>query len=327
VETRFCIVGAGAIGGVLGGRLAATGTPTAALARGRTLDALRTRGWRLETADGEVVAPVTASDSPTELGPQDVVVLAVKAHALPALAPTLGPLIGPGTVVLPAINGVPWWFFDGLGGEYDGLRLAAVDPGGVIAAAIPTDRVVGCVVHLSASAPEPGRAVHRAGDGLMIGEPSGKPSDRLETVAEPLRRAGFTVTVAPRVQENIWYKLWGNMTMNPISALTGATADRILDDELVNGFVRAVMVEAARIGDRIGCVISESPADRSAVTRRLGAFKTSMLQDAEAGRPIELDAMVTVVREIGEVVGVETPFLNALLGLTRLSARERGLYP
>jgi 2-dehydropantoate 2-reductase len=314
--TSVCIVGAGAIGGVVGGRLAATGVPVSALARGRTLEALQDKGWRVRR-DGEVTsAPVAdVSADPAALGVHDVVVLTVKAHALPALAPTLAPLLGPDTVVVAALNGVPWWFFDGLGGQYDGLRLDSVDPGGVVSAAIPTRAVVGCVVHMSASTPEPGLSDHRAGDGLILGSPLGAD---VETIAGLLSKAGFAVTVSPRVQKDIWYKLWGNMTMNPISALTGATADRILDDELVAGFAHAVMGEAAAIGERIGCAITESAADRSAVTRKLGAFKTSMLQDAEAGRPLELDALVAVVREIGFAVGVPTPNTDALLGLTRL---------
>jgi len=324
--TRVCVVGAGAVGGLIGARLAASGRATTALARGRTLEALKNHGWRLRTAGGIIGGPVEASDAPAALGPQDVVLLTVKAHALPALAPTLAPLLGPETVVVPAINGVPWWFFDRAGGEFEGLRLRAVDPGGTVAAAIPTARVLGCVVHLSASVEEPGLARHHAGDGLILGEPAGGTTARLRTLAAVVGEAGFTVTVSPRIQQDIWYKLWGNMTMNPISALTGATADRILDDALVNGFARAVMAEAAVIGDRIGCPIAQSAADRNQVTRRLGAFKTSMLQDAEAGRPLELDAMVTVVREIAEATGTPTPYMDALLGLTRLNARQRGLY-
>lgn len=327
VAMRVCVVGAGAIGGLVGARLAASGRATSALARGRTLAALRAHGWRLRTADGPVTGPVTASDDASELGPHDVVLLTVKAHALPALAPTVTPLLGPDTVVVPALNGVPWWFFDGIGGRYDGLPLRTVDPTGSIAAAIPTARVVGCVVHMSASVAEPGLAQHHAGDGLILGEPAGPVTERLRRLAEVLARAGFTVTRSTRIQTDIWYKLWGNMTMNPISALTGATADRILDDELVRGFARQVMGEAAAIGERIGCPISQTADDRNAVTRRLGAFKTSMLQDAEAGRPLELDAMVTVVREIGAAVGVATPYTDALLGLTRLAARVRALYP
>jgi 2-dehydropantoate 2-reductase len=313
--TRVCIVGAGAIGGVIGGRLAATGVPVSALARGRTLESLRANGWRIRTGGEVLTAPVALAGPADELGVQDIVILTVKAHALTALAPTLAPLLGPDTVVVTALNGVPWWFFDGFGGQYEGLRLNAVDPDGAIAAAIPTRCVIGGVVHMSASTPEPGLSDHRAGDGLILGSPMGAD---VEPIAGLLSKAGFTVTVSAQIQKDIWYKLWGNMTMNPISALTCATADRILDDELVAEFAHAVMGEAAAIGERIGCAITESAADRSLVTRRLGAFKTSMLQDAEAGRPLELDALVTVVREIGQAVGVPTPNTDALLGLTRL---------
>jgi 2-dehydropantoate 2-reductase len=322
--TSVCIVGAGAIGGLLGTRLAANGVAVSALARGRTLAALQRFGWRTQDAQAPVAA---AAADPAELGPHDVVVLAVKAHALPALAPALAPLFGPGTVVVAALNGVPWWFFDGLGGPHDGLRLDAVDPGGVVSAAIPTARVLGCVVHMSVNVPEPGLSNHRAGEGIIVGEPAGGGSARLDLVAGLLGKGGFAVTAAPRIQTAIWYKLWGNMTMNPISMLTGATGDLMLDDPLIVGFVESAMNEAAAIGARIGCPIAESASDRNAMTRKLGNLKTSMLQDAEAGRPIELDALVTVVRDIGAAVGVPTPTIDALLGLSRVAARVRGLYP
>jgi 2-dehydropantoate 2-reductase len=322
--TRVCVVGAGAIGGLLGTRLAAAGVPVSALARGRTLAALRSSGWRAN----DTTAPVAAAeDDPAALGPHDVVVIAVKAHALPALAPRLAPLLGSGTVVVPALNGVPWWFFDGLGGPYDGMRLDAVDPGGVVSAALPAWLVLGCVVHMSVDVPEPGLSNHRAGDGLIVGEPAGGGGARLDLVAGLLAEAGFAVTASPRIQTDIWYKLWGNMTMNPISMLTGATGDLMLDDPLLVGFVESAMNEAAAIGARIGCPITQSPRDRNAVTRKLGNVKTSMLQDAEAGRPVELDALVSVVRDIGAAVGVPTPTIDALLGVSRVAARVRGLYP
>ncbi|MGI5242355.1 2-dehydropantoate 2-reductase [Dactylosporangium sp. CA-139066] len=308
---RVCVVGAGAVGAVFGARIAG---PLSVLARGATLAALRERGWSLDGA----ARPVTASDEAADLGEQDVVILTVKAHALPALAPALKPLLGPDTIVVPALNGVPWWFFPD-------RALRSVDPDGTVAAVIDRSRVIGCVVHLSAAVTAPGEARLAAGNGLILGEPGGGSSARLDAVAGLL--AGFDVTLSADVRRDVWYKLWGNMTVNPISALTGATADRILDDPLVNGFAHAVMREAAAIGARIGCPIEQSPADRNAVTRRLGAFKTSMLQDAEAGRPLELDAMLSAVREIAEAEGVPTPSLDALLGLARLAARERGLYP
>jgi 2-dehydropantoate 2-reductase len=319
-----CVVGAGAVGGVIGGRLALAGVPVSAVARGATLDSLRTHGW---SVDDEVTPVAAASADPAELGPQDVVVIAVKAHHLPELAPALAPLLTPDTVLIPALNGVPWWFFHGFGGALDGTVLDATDPGGVITAALPPDRVLGCVVHLAARQAAPGRALLTAGDELIIGEPAGMSTARAEHAAELLRTGGFRVTVSDAIQRDVWFKLWGNMTMNPISALTGATMDRVLDDPLVNAFIQRVMVEAAAIGAAIGAPITQSVAERVGVARRLGAFKTSMLQDAEAGRSIELDALVTAVREIGVRAGVPTPGIDALLGLTRLAARERGLYP
>ncbi len=314
---KICVVGAGAVGGLIGTRLALAGFETSAVARGETLAALRTRGWRL--ASGEH-APVRATDDPTDIGPQDLVVLAVKAPALAGVAPLVGPLLGERTVVVPAMNGVPWWFMAD-------HPLRAVDPDGVIAASIPRRHVLGCVVHFASMVPEPGVVRLTSGNGLIVGEPDGGVSERAQAVIDTLVTAGFEARLSPDVRTDIWYKLWGNMTMNPISALTGATADRILDDPLVNAFCLAVMAEAALVGAEIGCPIAESGVDRMAVTRRLGAFKTSMLQDAEAGRLIELDALVTVVREIAQRVGIETPSVDTLLGLTRLAARVRGLYP
>ena len=223
------------------------------------------------------------------------------------------------------MNGVPWWFFHGLPGAFEGLPLATIDPDGVIAAAVPVERVIGAVVHLTCSTPEPGVVRHGVGNRLIVGEPKGGSSARLLAFAELLREAAFEVEVSPRIQQDIWYKLWGNMTMNPISAFTGAMADRILDDPLVNQFCLDVMAEAAAIGAAIGCPVAQSGADRMVVTRKLGAFKTSMLQDVEAGKPVEIDALLSAPREIGARAGIATPHLDTLLGLARLHAR--GLYP
>jgi len=325
---KICVVGAGAIGGYLGTRLALDGSAqVSALARGSTLLALRDHGWRLQQGATLVRAPVAlAADDPRELGPQDLLILAVKAPALPALAPTLAPLLAADTVVVPAMNGVPWWFSEGLAAL--GTRsLESVDPGGVIAAAIPVAHLVGCVVHAAVGTAAPGVAQLRMSDCLIIGEPGGGDSPRLQQLAALLRRAGFEVRTSARIRYDIWYKLWGNMTMNPVSALTGATLDRVLDDELVRGFCSAAMREAAAVGARIGCDVHESPEDRHAVTRKLGAVKTSMLQDVEARHPLELDALVGAVREIGARVGVATPAIDALFGLTRLLGRVHGLYP
>jgi 2-dehydropantoate 2-reductase len=324
---KICIVGAGAIGGLLGGRLAAVGRhDVSALARGDTLASLRRHGWRLRGADGQLLqAPVRASGRAADLGAQDLVVVALKGPALPAAAPAMAPLLGPATLVLPAMNGVPWWFCDDVPGFGD-APLASVDPGGGVAQAIPRAQVIGCVVHASASTPEPGLVQHRVGNRLIVGEPGGGLSHRVRALAALLDEAGFEATPSADVRRDIWYKLWGNLTMNPVSALTGATIDRILADPLVRGFCSAAMAEASAIGDRLGCAVGESPEDRHAVTSRLGAFKTSMLQDVEAGRSLELDAIVGAVQEIGRRLGLATPNIDALFGLTRLFGRVRGLY-
>lgn len=330
---KVCIVGAGAIGGLVGARLALVpGAEVSALARGATLAALRQHGWRAHEGGQWLQAPARAEEDAAALGPQDLVVIAVKGHALPALAPRLAALVGEHTVVLPAMNGVPWWFgaaVPALGGE----PLRSVDPGGGIARALAFNSVIGCVVHLSSSSSEPGVAQHRMGQGLIIGEPLGESaaapgnSARVQRVADWLRRARFEVTVSADVKRDAWYKLWGNLTMNPVSALTGATIDRVLADDLVRALCSAAMREAAEVGAKIGCPIAQSPEDRHAVTAKLGAFKTSMLQDVEAGRAIELDAIVGAVHEIGRRVQVPTPVIDGLLGITRVFARGRGLYP
>jgi 2-dehydropantoate 2-reductase len=238
----------------------------------------------------------------------------------------VGPLLGAETVVLPAMNGVPWWFFHGLGGSHEGAAVRAVDPDGRVAAAIPVRHVIGCVVHATCSVVAPGLGRHGFGRGLIVGEPGGLASARVSALAGRLESAGFDTTVSKRIQADVWYKLWGNMTMNPMSALTGATCDRLLDDPLLDRFTLAIMAEAAAIGEKIGCPIRQSGEERNAVTRKLGAFKTSMLQDVEAGKPLEIDALLTAVSEIGGRVGVATPSTDALLGLTRVFAAGRGLY-
>jgi 2-dehydropantoate 2-reductase len=269
---------------------------------------------------------VIASDSPAALGVQDLVVLAVKAPSLPGVAAAIAPLLGPDTRVLTAMNGVPWWFLHGFGGAHAGGQLLSVDPSGALGRAIPAAQVIGAVVHASCSVDAPGLVRHHFGRQLIVGEPSGRLTPRLQALAALLVQAGFDAPVSPHIQQDIWFKLWGNMTVNPISALTGATTDRILDDPLVLDFVSRVMLEAKAIGARLGISIDQQPEDRHAVTRQLGAFKTSMLQDVEAKKQVELDALVGAVRELGQLTGVATPFTDALMGLARLQARGLGLY-
>jgi 2-dehydropantoate 2-reductase len=323
---KVCIYGAGAIGGWIGHRLARAGAEVSVVARGATLDALQLHGLRLHQG-GQVTSQAVASSAhPADFGIQDLVVLSVKAPSLPDVARHIAPLIGPATVVMTAMNGVPWWFLQGFGGALAGTRLTSVDPDGTLASAIPAPHLIGCVVHASCSVDAPGQVRHHFGNKLIIGEPSGQPTARLQQLGALLRKAGFEAVESDQIQKDIWFKLWGNMTVNPISALTGATTDLIMNDELVRGFISAVMLEAKAIGARIGITIDQQPDDRHAVTRKLGAFKTSMLQDVEAGKPVELDALVTVVRELGQLTNVPTPFTDALLGLSRLQARVKHLY-
>ncbi|HSV83643.1 MAG TPA: 2-dehydropantoate 2-reductase [Ramlibacter sp.] len=323
---RVCIYGAGAIGGWIGARLAQAGCELSVVARGATLATIRQHGLRLQQGEETAATAARASAAPAELGVQDLVIVAVKAPAMAEVAAAIGPLLGPDTIVLTAMNGVPWWFFQGFGGRYQGTRLQAVDPEGRIAEAIPARHIVGCVVHASCALRAPGFVQHHFGDKLIIGEPAGPETDRVRQLAALLRQGGFEVEVSPQIQKDAWYKLWGNMTVNPVSAMTGATADLVMDDPLVRAFISSVMLEAREIGARIGIPITQQPEDRHQVTRKLGAFKPSMLQDVEAGKPVELDALVTVVKELGALTGVATPFTDALLGLARLHARVRGLY-
>lgn len=323
---KVTIVGVGAIGGFIGARLAAAGQcEVSAIAQGATLAALREHGWRLHQGGQLIQAPARASDKASDLGPQDLVIVALKGPMLPQVAPTLAELIGPDTVVLPAMNGVPWWL--GLGTALGDEPLPSVDPGGHIAKFIPLRHVLGCVVHASSTRTAPGVVNHIMGQGLILGEAGGGTSTRATRLGALLSGAGFDVTVSPNVRYDIWYKLWGNLTMNPVSALTGATIDRLLADPLVREFCSSAMREAAAIGRHIGCDITQNPEDRHAITAKLGAFKTSMLQDAEAGRAIELDSIVTAVHEMGQRLKLPTPHIDALLGLARLFGRVHKLYP
>ncbi len=324
---KIGIYGAGAIGGWLGARVGALGHEMSVVARGANLAALQAKGLRLLQNTGqEIQVPVKASDKPADFGAQDLIIVSVKAQSMPDVARAIGPMIGPKTLVFTAMNGVPWWFLNGFGGAFANRQLPSIDPGSVIANAIPAEQVVGCVVHATCSTPEPGLVKHQFGNKLIIGEPSGGNSARLQILHDVFTQAGYETVTSTEIQKDVWFKLWGNMTVNPISGMTGATTDKILDDDLVRAFISSIMLEAKEIGNRLGIVIDQEPEDRHLVTRKLGAFKPSMLQDVEAGKSIELDALVTVVTELGKMTGIETPNTNILLGLSRLHARTHGLY-
>ena len=330
---KVCIYGAGAIGGWIGVYLAQAGHEVSVVARGATLEALQKNGLQCvqtQAADTRIKADVKVSAQPADLGPQDLVVIAVKAPAMADVAKGIAPLLGSNTRVLTAMNGVPWWFFQGFGGKLQGTTLNTIDPEGRIAQAIPAHHVIGCVVHASCSLDAPGVVRHHFGQGLILGEPAeqnGQVSKHVQQLVTDLQAAGFNASASAQIQKDVWYKLWGNMTVNPISAITGATTDRILKDDLVRDFVSKVMLEAKAIGEKMGIPIAQTPEDRHAVTLKLGAFKTSMLQDVEAGKTVELDALVSGVQELGQLTQVSTPFTDALLGLSRLHAQVRGLYP
>ena len=316
---RIGIVGAGAIGGWVAAKLAIAGEQVGVLARGETLRLLRAEGLRLDEKGGETVVRVEASDDPAVLGIQDLLFVAVKATALPGLAASLAPLIDSRTLIVPMLNGVPWWFVPG-------EPLSSVDPDGTIARAVPLDQVVGCVVHASCSRAAPNRVRVNHADRLIIGETGGgEPSDRLARLFAMLDRAGLRPDLTGNVRRAIWYKLWGNATINPLSALTRAACDVILADPQCRAWMLEGMGELAQVGASIGCPISESGEDRMAVTAKLGAFKTSMLQDVEAGRQIELEALLGAPREIALRAGIATPALDRLYSVTKLMAESLGL--
>lgn len=319
---KICVVGVGAVGGLIGSRLSQAGQRVSALARGDTLATLHANGLGLEV-DGELHHyPVEATADAASLGQQDLIVVAVKEPALRSAAEAIQPLMGPQTRVLLAMNGVPWWFFDGRGGPLEGSTLTSVDPDGRLRDLIPTEQVIGCVAHLSATNPAPGISHHRFGNTLIIGQPDGDISPQTQAAADVLNQAGFDAPIDASIQQQIWFKLWGNMTMNPVSALTRATTDRIIGDPLVNEFCMRAMREAAAVGEAIGLPIAQSPEERNAVTLQLGAMKTSMLQDVEASKSLEVEALIGVVHEIAQRVGVETPTIAAIYGMTRLLANR-----
>lgn len=306
---RVCVVGAGAIGGWIAARLALAGEEVMALTM---------RGPAAEIAVAQDGATATARLARFE-GAADVLAIAVKAPSLPQVASKLSPLIGAGTLIVPMLNGVPWWF--------TGEPLRSVDPDGRVAAAIPLDQVVGCVVHASCRRTAPGSVEVIHAEKLILGEPGGEAVERVERLCELFENAGIRCEPSDNVRRAIWYKLWGNATINPLSALTRSTADKLLNDPAIRAFMAEAMDELAAVGAAIGCPIGESAEDRMAVTARLGAFKSSMLQDVEASRPIELEALLGAPLEIARSGGIPTPQLDRIYAMTRLLAENLELNP
>lgn len=319
---RFCVVGAGAIGGYLGGWLAAAGEEVSFLARGANLEALRSRGIRVIGEDGTVTAARgPAAEHPADLGPQDVVLLAVKAYQVAALAPELTPLYHEGTTIVTLQNGIPWWYFYRHGGPYEGRALDSVDPGGRIARHLDPARILGAVVYPAAVLEEPGVVRVVEGRRFSLGEPDGSRSPRAGQISAALVRAGFKAPVVSDIRSEIWIKLWGNLSLNPISALTHATLAELLQFGPTRDLCRRMMEEAAQVARRLGVTFRISLDQRMAGAERVGAHKTSMLQDVEAGRPLELDALVGSVVELARLTGTPTPHLDAVYACASLLAR------
>lgn len=322
---KVAVVGAGAIGGWLAARLALAGDSVGVLARGATLQAIASRGIELRSGGRTEVATVRAAASAAELGVQDVVLVTVKAPALPALAPALQPLLREDTLVLYAGNGLPWWFFLPAGQPCSGLRLRSVDPDGSIESALPLERVLGLSVFASCHCPAPGVVQHSSGGRLLLGEPAGGGSTRVEQLALHLQDAGLDAQPSPDMRRDIWMKLLGNACFNPVSLLTGAHTDDMIDDPALHALFVRMMDEAIAIGGRLGLRLQVDPLQRIAQSRALGHIKTSMLQDLEAGRAVELDAILGSLVECAAAVAMPVPTLDSIFGLARMRARHAGL--
>ncbi len=317
---RFLIAGAGAIGAYIGARMAHAGFDVTLFARGPHLRAMQERGVEVKSSEGDFVARPAIAGSLEEVGPADIVFLGVKAHGLPQLAPRLKPVLGPDTTVVSTQNGIPWWYFHGFGGEWEGLRLERVDPGGVISAAIEARRVVGSIVYFSTEITAPGVIQHIEGNRISLGEPDGSRSDRCRQIAEALIASGLRCPVTTRLRHEIWVKVLGNASFNPVSALTRATLVQMVRDPGVSSVIRNIMQEGATVSHKLGMELPVSIEQRMAGAEKVGEHKTSMLQDLEAGRPMELEALVGAVVELGERVGLPMTYTKAVYHCTKLLA-------
>jgi 2-dehydropantoate 2-reductase len=320
---RIVIAGAGAIGGYIGARLARVGANVVLFARGPHLQAMQTRGLRVMSPDGDFEVRPQVTGDLAAIGTADVVFLGVKAHSLTMLAPTLRPLFGPDTIVVSTQNGIPWWYFQNYGGVLDGLRLERVDPGGVIAASIEPRRVIGSLAYFATDVPEPGVIHHAEGNRISFGEPDGTKSERVKSIAEALIAAGFRCPVTARFRHEIWVKLLGNVAFNPISALTGGTLEELVRHADTATVVREIMAETETVAGKLGIEMPISIEQRMAGAEKVGAHKTSMLQDLEAGRRLELEAVVGAVIELGDRLGVPMPATRAVYACAKMLDDKR----
>lgn len=324
---RVAIFGAGAIGGFLGVKLLRAGADVTFIARGAHLEAMRARGVTLKSEGESVTVHPACTDDVAEAGPQDYVFVTLKAHSLPAAAPQIARLLGPQTALVMGINGVPYWYFHGLEGPYQGRHVESVDPGGALLRTLPPERVIGSVIYPAAEVVEPGVIEHTYGDRISLGEPDGGKSARVTALSKLLIQAGLKAPVRPRLREEIWVKLWGNLAFNPLSALTGATLDRLAGEGELRTVARTLMVEAQTVAESLGVRFPIDVDQRIAGAAEVGAHKTSMLQDLERGRPMEIDALLGAVVELGRLVGKPMPSCELVLTLVRERARQAGCYP
>ena len=320
---KFLIAGAGAIGAYIGACMARAGQDVTLFARGPHLRAMQQHGVRVKSADGDFEAHPKVSENLEQVGPVDAVFLGVKAHGLTQLAPQLKPVLGPETVVVGTQNGIPWWFFQGWGGEHAGMHLERVDPGGTIAAAVEPRRVIGSIVYFATDIVEPGVIRHTEGNRISLGEPDGTRSERIRQIAEALIAAGLRAPVTTRIRQEIWVKILGNVAFNPISALTGATLVQMARDPEVGALVRKIMEETTAVGSKLGLELPITIDQRIAGAEKVGEHKTSMLQDLEAGRPIELEAIVGAVVELGGRLNIPMPHTRSVYACTKLLAQIR----
>lgn len=325
---RLCIFGAGAIGGLMAARLAAKGdVEVTVIARGPHLAAMQAHGLKLLSEGGETVVRPRCVASAADAGVQDYVVVTLKAHSLPGAAAQMQPLLGPETAVVSAVNGVPWWYFHALRGPHEGRVVESVDPGGVVSRLLPPWRAIGCIVYPAAEVIEPGVIEHTYGDRFSLGEPDGSRSPRAQRLSEALIAAGFKAPVRPRIRDELWVKLWGNLAFNPISALTTATLDVLIADEGQRGVARAMMLEGQRVAEALGVRFAIDVDKRIAGAAEVGAHKTSMLQDLERGRPMEIEALLGAVVELADLVGEPAPTCRTVLALVRARAKAAGCWP
>lgn len=323
---RICIYGAGAIGAWLGIELSRAGEDVTLIARGPHLAAMQKNGAKLLINGEERVAHPRCIEDPEEAGPQDYVIVTLKAHSLPGISDRIKPLLGPDTAVVTGVNGIPWWYFYKLAGAYENHKLQSIDPGGRFWDAVGPERAIGFVVYPAAEIEKPGVIRHIEGDRFTMGEPDGQPSERTDKLDAALTAAGFTSRVRDNIRDDIWVKLWGNLCFNPISALTLATLDKVAGEAETRQVCRQMMLEAQQIGEKLGAGFRVDVDRRLSGGAAVGAHKTSMLQDLELGRPMEIDALVTVVQELGRLVQLPTPTIDVVLALIRQRARVAGTY-